>query len=315
MIDSKVIIIGGGPAGSTCAWKLKQSGISVIVLDKSIFPRPKTCAGWVTPSVLKDLHMGPDTYSYGMSTFRRLNYHFWSHKIPVRSRQYSIRRYEFDSWLIERSGARVIHHNARHIRRKDDQYIIDDTFRCEYLVGAGGTDCRVFRIFFKPARPRNETHKIVALEEEFPYSVIDKECHLWFFDKKLPGYAWYVPKANGYLNVGVGGKYLKLRQRGQRIVDHWNRLVQKLEALGLVQGRQYNPKGCTYFTRGRQDVVHIDKAMIVGDAAGLATVDMGEGIGPAVRSGILAADAIIKGHCYSTQSIGRFSLRDILMPG
>jgi flavin-dependent dehydrogenase len=315
MIDSKVIIIGGGPAGSTCAWKLNQSDISTIVLDKSVFPRPKTCAGWLPPVVLKDLCVEMDTYPHGISTFRRLNYHFWGYKIPVRTRQHSIRRYEFDNWLLRRSGARVVHHKARHIHTKGGRYVIDDSFRCEYLVGAGGTNCIVYRTLFQSANPRIAADKLVALEEEFPYKVNDKECHLWFFDDKLPGYAWYVPKANGYVNVGVGGKYLKLKQRGQRIFDHWDRLVQKLEALGLVQGRQYNPRGCAYYLRRRQDVVHMDKTMIVGDAAGLATTDMGEGIGPAVKSGILAADAITKGHRYSTRGIERFSLRNILMPG
>jgi len=41
----------------------------------------------------------------------------------------------------------------------------------------------------------------------------------------------------------------------------------------------------------------------VGDALGLATLDMGEGIGPAVRSGQLAAEAIIHGTEYSVASI------------
>ena len=314
MIDSKVIIIGGGPAGSTCAWKLNQSGISTIVLDKSVFPRPKTCAGWVPPRVLKDLCMEMGAYPHGISTFRRLNYHFWGHKIPVRTLQHSIRRYEFDNWLLKRSGARVVQHKARHICTNGGRYVIDDSFRCEYLVGAGGTNCIVYRTLFQSANPRTAADKLVALEEEFPYDVTDTECRLWFFDHGLPGYAWYVPKANGYVNVGVGGKYLKLKQRGQTIFDHWDRLVQKLETIGLITDRQFNPKGCAYYLGGKQNRVHVNKAMIIGDAAGLATLDMGEGIGPAVKSGIRAAEAIMQGHRYSTRGIARFSLRDILLP-
>jgi flavin-dependent dehydrogenase len=45
----------------------------------------------------------------------------------------------------------------------------------------------------------------------------------------------------------------------------------------------------------------------VGDAAGLATLDMGEGIGPAVRSGFLAAQSIINGTDYSLESISKYS--------
>ncbi len=50
-----VLIAGGGPAGSTCAWALRQAGLDVIVADKAIFPRDKVCAGWITPQVVTDL--------------------------------------------------------------------------------------------------------------------------------------------------------------------------------------------------------------------------------------------------------------------
>ena len=50
-----VVIVGGGPAGSACAWRLRQAGLEVVVIDKAIFPRDKVCAGWITPQVLDDL--------------------------------------------------------------------------------------------------------------------------------------------------------------------------------------------------------------------------------------------------------------------
>ncbi|MBW2677834.1 MAG: NAD(P)/FAD-dependent oxidoreductase, partial [Deltaproteobacteria bacterium] len=148
---------------------------------------------------------------------------------------------------------------------------------------------------------------------EFPYDYGDSECHLWFFDNKLLGYAWYVLKGNGYLYVGIGGKYLKMKQRGQNIFEHWDRLVEKLADLGLVQHRRFQPKGCSYFLRGKRETVQIDKAFVIGDAAGLATIDMGEGIGAAVRSGILAAKAIVTGQLYSTQTINRYSFKNIFL--
>ncbi len=45
----------------------------------------------------------------------------------------------------------------------------------------------------------------MAQEEEFQYDLTDTRCKLWFFQNKLPGYAWYVPKEDGYVNVGLGG--------------------------------------------------------------------------------------------------------------
>ena len=52
MATCDVLIVGGGPAGSTCAWRLRQAGLDVIVVDAATFPRDKVCAGWITPQVV-----------------------------------------------------------------------------------------------------------------------------------------------------------------------------------------------------------------------------------------------------------------------
>ena len=57
-----VAIVGGGPAGSSCAWALRRAGAHVIVLDAARFPRQKVCAGWVTPRVFRALELDPDEY-------------------------------------------------------------------------------------------------------------------------------------------------------------------------------------------------------------------------------------------------------------
>jgi len=314
MIDSTVIIVGGGPAGSTCAWKLKQNNISSIILDRKTFPRKKVCAGWITPRVYKDLCLEKDEYPYPILRYRRLNYYFSGKKIPVRTRQYAIRRFEFDDWLVKRSGVDVIQHPVRHIRKEGDGFIIDDVYRCKFLVGAGGTQCPVHRTFFSQTNPRKEENLVIAMEEEFKYDYHDPDCHLWFFDNKLKGYSWYVPKGDDYLNIGIGGKFLGLKDNSQSIHDHWGHLVEKLEKLSLVKKRKFKPRGCSYYIREKAKTVQAGNAFIVGDAASLATVDMGEGIGPAVQSGILAAEAIISGKDYSVRSIGRYSALDILLP-
>jgi len=314
MIDSTVIIVGGGPAGSTCAWELEQNGVPAIILDKKSFPRNKTCAGWITPKVLRDLHLARSDYPHPMLVFPRLNYHIFGKKIPVRTRQYAIRRFEFDHFLVERSGVEVVQHPVRGIQKTDDGFIIDNTYRCKFLVGAGGTNCRVYQTFFSETNPRIKEHLVVALEEEFKYDYDDHDCHLWFFENRLRGYSWYVPKGNGYLNVGIGGKFPGLKKTGDSIYDHWNRLIQKLDTLSLVKNRLFKPKGCGYYIREKTKTVRKGNAFIVGDAAGLATLDMGEGIGPAVQSGLLAAEAIISGRPYSVASIGKYSAVDILFP-
>jgi flavin-dependent dehydrogenase len=153
------------------------------------------------------------------------------------------------------------------------------------------------------------------MEEEFPYTNTDPHCRLWFLEDGLPGYSWYVPKANGFVNVGVGGQVEVLKDRGDTLKKHWNKLVEKLESMGLVRGHIYKPSGHSYYLRQRQSELRRGNAFLVGDAAGLATMDMGEGIGPAIHSGRLAAESILTGGNYSVDAIPRYSLNSLLRLG
>lgn len=63
MDSCDVLIVGGGPAGSSCAWRLRRAGLDVLILDKSVFPRNKVCGGWITPAVLEELQVNHVEYS------------------------------------------------------------------------------------------------------------------------------------------------------------------------------------------------------------------------------------------------------------
>src|SRR5947209_4454313 len=65
MDSCDVLIVGGGPAGSSCAWRLRDCGLDVAILDKQVFPRNKVCGGWITPEVLEELEIDPDEYAPG----------------------------------------------------------------------------------------------------------------------------------------------------------------------------------------------------------------------------------------------------------
>ena len=73
------------------------------------------------------------------------------------------------------------------------------------------------------------------------------------------------------------------------------------------------PGGHSYFLRGRVDINRIGNAFVVGDSAGLATRDLCEGIGPAIRSGEEAADSIALGTKFELSSIAELSLPNNLM--
>ncbi len=313
MIAAEVIVVGGGPAGSTCARHLRACGQEVLILDKHAFPRLKLCAGWITPQVVKDLELDLAGYPHMLATFPKINFHFRGLHIPLPTRQYAIRRIEFDHWLLQQAGVPTFAHTVRHIHQENDGYVIDNRFRCKFLVGAGGTNCPVYHALFKTANPRAQQQQIVCLEEEFTFPVRDENCHLWFFDRGLVGYSWYVPKGNTVVNVGIGGKRASMKARGQRFHDHWQHFTAKLASLGLVNGYEFRAKGYQYYLRENVERVQLGRAYLVGDAAGLATKDMGEGIGPAVSSGILAAESINSGRPYNVESIGKYSLPSMLL--
>ena len=307
MHSCDVLIVGGGPAGSSAAWRLRRAGADVLVVDQEQFPRLKLCAGWITPEVVRDLEIDIASYPHRFLTFQRLQIHLKGLRLPVPCVQHSIRRFEFDAWLLERSGAPVVQHQVREIVPDGDGYVIDNRIRCRYLIGAGGTRCPVYRSLFRAANPRARELQAVTLEHEFPYQWSEGDCHLWFFGHGLPGYAWYVPKANGYLNVGIGGMAQRLKTRGDDIKPHWQRLTSALESR-LVPGGDWEPAGYSYYLRGRVDMVRSGNAFITGDAAGLATRDLCEGIGPAVRSGLRAAEAILGSTTYRLDDLADSSL-------
>jgi menaquinone-9 beta-reductase len=311
MITTEVIIVGGGPAGAACAGRLRQARVDCLVLDQYAFPRVKPCAGWIQPDVAETIGLPGEDYPGSFTTFDRLHLSLRGLNITLRTKQHAIRRVEFDDWLLHRSGAQVRTHTVKNIVPVPGGYQIDDEYRCRILVGAGGTYCPVYRTLFKPSAPRAHGALIAAMEEEFPYSYTDNQCRLWFFDNGLPGYSWYVPKTNGYVNVGVGGKAedMAATKQGALVLrDHWRFLVEKLEKLGLVCDHDYQPVAHSYYLRQRLPGIRSGNAYLVGDAIGMSTLDMGEGIGPAIHSGIRAADAIIHQTDYRVEAIQKYSL-------
>lgn len=313
MITTDAIVVGGGPAGASCAERLNKHGIDCLVLDRAEFPRLKLCAGWITPEAIRDINLDPAQYPHSFLTFETTVVHLYGLTFRLHAPQHSIRRVEFDDWLLERAGVCVKTHNVRDIQKTNGCYVIDNQFRAKYLVGAGGTRCPVFRQLFRAHNPRAKSLQAVALECEFPFEWQDSDCHLWFFHHRLPGYAWYVPKENGHLNVGIGGIAEQLKNRNDDIKQHWKPFLATLKRKGLVKNTAFEPGGYSYYLRANIDITRLDNAFVIGDAAGLATRDLCEGIGPAIRSGHLAADSIALNTEYDLSSIHRRSLNGALM--
>jgi menaquinone-9 beta-reductase len=313
----ETIIVGGGPAGSTCANHLVRNGRDVLVIDKAHFPRLKLCAGWITDKVMRDLEFTADDYPHPILKLD-IRTHFFSipfalNWFPTPGPNFSIRRVEFDAWLLTRSGAESTEHEVRTIHRDGERYVIDDTYSCRYLVGAGGTMCPVRRELFPEGRMKSR--QIVTLEKEFEYPARADLCHLYFFRRGLAGYAWVVPKGNGFVNVGLGGKAKYFRSSGTNIHDHFRAFVTDLvreKRLDEAAAQNLQAIGHPYFLFTWGGEVKRDNCFLIGDSAGLASVDLGEGIGPAVESGLMAAREILGNGEYRKDAISVFSFAGLV---
>lgn len=300
MLTCDVLIVGAGPAGSSCAWALGRAGMDVLVVDKSVFPRDKVCAGWITPPVLEALEIAPDEYGRGracqpITAFRigRIGGPevYVDYGRPV---SYGIRRSEFDQYLLERCGARSSLGKAvRTIRRTGEAWVVDDRFRAPMLVAAGGHFCPVARVLAGEADRRAPV--VVAQAIEFPLDDRQKtacrvEAHVpeIYFCDDFAGYGWCFRK-NDLLNVGLG------RHDRRRLPEHVARFYDWLKLRGRIPDDSPSKfRGHAYYVHGHSPRRLLDDGLLaIGDAAGLAYAQSGEGIRPAVESGLMAARVIV----------------------
>jgi menaquinone-9 beta-reductase len=294
-----VLIVGAGPAGSACAWKLRDSGLTTVIIDKQTFPRNKVCGGWITPSVLDELEIHPTDYSqnrvlqaiHGFRTScmggREVETDYGK---PI---SYGIRRCEFDDFLLRRCGAHIYQGvPLSNLERSGDHWIANGRIRARTVVGAGGHTCPVAR--YQGALPRREVC-VLAQETEFEMTrsqqeqcSINPEIPELYFCRDMKGYGWCVRKKN-FLNIGLG------RLDPHTLPRHVAEFLSFLRSTGKVTFDLPSPPiGHSYLLYGhsKRNIAE-DGVLLVGDAAGLAYPQSGEGIRPAIESGLLAAKAIL----------------------
>lgn len=314
MNDCDVLVVGGGPAGSSCAGALTRAGLDVVVLDRAAFPRDKVCAGWITPPVVEVLRLDVDDYKVGrtlqpITAFRTglldgpdivTRY---DHEVS-----YGIRRCEFDEYLLRRSGARAVTGvPVTSIRRSDGSWTLNEEWRAPLLIGAGGHFCPVAREL--QAEPAPEpVHRVVAAQEvewkldgDASGFRVEPETPELYFAPDLTGYGWCFRKQR-VVNVGFG-----CLGSGNQLAKRSEAFLEVLRQRGRVP-RDFEPRltGHAYLLRTTSPRPLVrEGALLVGDAAGLAHAESGEGIRTAVESGLMAATTILEAR-------GRSGLDDLL---
>lgn len=297
----EAIIIGGGPAGSTCAWKLVAAGLKTLVLDRARFPRVKLCAGWVTPPVIQALDLDLPEYRRGHTveeirgfTVRR----FGSQEIQLNYDSivsYGIIRREFDHYLLQRSRADVIDGiPTLEIEREDGAFVINGSYRTPLLIGAGGHYCPVARYLGTNLQRESciSTQELEIKVEEAKRGDyrIDPASPLIVYCDDMRGYAWCFRKG-AFVNIGIG------RTQNTSLKKHLSEFLEQLVKRKLIPPDDYfNPlkfRGHAYKLRMfTPRTVVGDGVLLIGDAAGLAYNFSGEGIRPAVESALMAVQTI-----------------------
>jgi len=298
------IVVGGGPGGSTAAWRLARGGARVVLLDAARFPRLKLCAGWVTPTVWRTLELDPEDYPHTLQPFADASIELDGEVLETRwsdTVSYGIVRREFDAFLLrraEQAGATVREQvRVGAVRAERDGVVLETsegTLSAPLVIGAGGHNCPVARALGEidddepvVVARESETRVGASLLRELTTRPGTPEL---FAEPDFRGYGWYFTKGD-FLNVGIG-----CLGDGRDLHRRFDAMIERLRADGrLPAGLELEPfRGHAYAIRvDHPRRVAGDGFLLVGDAAGLARGVSGEGIGPAVESGTWAAEAVL----------------------
>ena len=315
MTSYDVLIIGGGPSGSTLAYNLKDSGLRVAILDKQSFPRQKICAGWVTPEVMRVLNLDLEDYAQDnilqkINGFKisQLGQKQMSSHYPGEPVSYGIRRIEFDDYLLKRSAAELILNEPfKTMQKNNDGWLVNEKYQAKMVIGAGGHYCPVARAIGSKG---SEELAVLAQEAEFEMTAEQKQnCSIkedtpeLFFLPDLMGYGWVFRKGD-YLNIGLG------REDKSKLSTHVKAFCQYLTEQKKIPAditEKYSGHAYLLYNHAAREMLS-DNVLLIGDSAGLAYPQSGEGIRPAVESAIIAAKVIrdCKGD-YSKQNLSSYN--------
>ncbi|NPA51545.1 MAG: NAD(P)/FAD-dependent oxidoreductase [Aquificae bacterium] len=294
-----VVIIGGGPAGSTAGIVLADFGFDVLILDKSRFPRDKLCGGaltYKTELLLKQLKIEDyhniidyktDQYSI-LWKKERLFEGYSKYKFSF------VKRREYDYFLLKKAkqrGVKVLE-NEKVVDIDFDKNQIKTlsgrTFRYKYLIGADGVYSVVRKLMEKRSIIKKQNWKEnlanaieIYIDKKFLKDKITKPQIIFGYVKW--GYSWIFPNKDRVV-VGIGG----LISKNKNLVDNFYSFLYDFAPDYKSDRLMGHPIPFGNFI---EEPV-FKNVLLVGDAGGITNPASGEGIYSAQKSAQLASLAI-----------------------
>lgn len=305
-------VIGAGPAGSATAYFLARGGLRVALLDRSDFPRDKTCGDGLTPRALSMLDSMGVLPQVEKSAFRcsgvtlrnsdEITYRL-EFSQPGAPLQYILilPRFTFDELLrqhaVEAGAVYIPHAKVGNITQEKDRVRLwvenGETLECQLAVIATGANTGLLRKtgLLKHTPPPNLAARAYFENVEG----LDDTIMLFFDGVERPGYGWVFPTSENSANIGCGvffdSKTPQPTHLRQMIATHpyLQRILKHARQLGPIKGHPLR----TDFSRSLSGAGRI---LVVGESVGLVNPITGEGIDYALESAQLAADAILNHH-------------------
>jgi geranylgeranyl reductase family protein len=312
-----VVIVGGGPAGSSAACTIAKSGLSVLLIDKSEFPRDKCCGDGLTTMALRlSEELGLNIWNLNnLEVVDEAVIHFPSGRreafpLPKKGLFAVVApRAEYDLALIDLARELMVDvrlgHKFSSINFDEERTFLNiegiGEVETSFVVAADGAWSPVRRSL-NLGEDQSRGEWLAFRQYISGVSPDSNDLHVWFEKDLLPGYAWSFPLPNGKANVGFGvlkSKHSSASETAQLARDLLSRksISETLGGNIKLEGRQ-----TAWPIPARIDKQQLTSRSVifVGDAAASTDVLTGEGIGQALLTGILAGKAIKSGENQKT---------------
>lgn len=307
-----IAVVGAGPAGSAAAITAVRRGRSVIVVDRARFPRDKCCGDGLTTGALRELE------GLGLAAESVASWHdvdaAWIRSPSGRTVEFPLpeargryaavaRRTDLDNALMERArheGAKIIDgHAVTAVDTRDPRHVTlsltdADPIVAGAVIAADGMWSPVRRLLgLSEPDDLGQWHAFRQYFTRVTGSAAER-MWVWFEPDLLPGYAWSFPLGGGVANVGFG--VLRDSTPTGRMKTLWPDLLDRphiVDALGPTARAEAPHRAWPIPARIDRAVLGRGRVLFAGDAAAASDCLTGEGIGQALLTGRLAAEAVL----------------------